>query len=140
MPIKRSSNILWPKKKILRHIFKIRGLENSLGFALKGILYLFLYHRNMRIIFLLGLLTLLAGMSLNVSPIELAILCVTITIVFVAEIFNTAIEMSIDMLKTKYHTRIKIVKDIAAAVVLIATLNASILGFIILFNKLAVYL
>lgn len=140
MPIKRSSNILWPKKKILRHIFKIRGLENSLGFALKGILYLFLYHRNMRIIFLLGLLTLLAGMSLNVSPIELAILCVTITIVFVAEIFNTAIEMSMDMLKTKYHTRIKIVKDIAAAVVLIAALNASILGFIILFNKLAVYL
>lgn len=128
------------KKKILRHIFKIRGLENSLGFALKGILYLFLYHRNMRIIFLLGLLTLLAGMSLNVSPIELAILCVTITIVFVAEIFNTAIEMSMDMLKTKYHTRIKIVKDIAAAVVLIAALNASILGFIILFNKLAVYL
>ncbi len=129
-----------PRRKILRHIFKIRGLENSLGFALKGILYLFLYHRNMRIIFLLGLLTLVAGMSLNVSPIELAILCVTITIVFVAEIFNTAIEMSMDMLKTKYHTRIKIVKDIAAAVVLIAAMNAGIVGFIILFNKLSAYL
>jgi len=63
-------------------------------------------------------------------------LCITITLVFMAEIFNTAIELMIDMFTDKYHTLIKLVKDIAAAVVLLASLNAVAVGFMLFAKRL----
>ncbi|MCX5710602.1 MAG: diacylglycerol kinase family protein, partial [Candidatus Omnitrophica bacterium] len=67
---------------------------------------------------------------------ELIALCVTITLVFMAEIFNTAIEMLMDMITTKYHMRIKLVKDIAAAVVVVTCLNAVAVGYVLFIRRL----
>ena len=123
-------------RKLLRHIFRFRGFKESLKLAINGIAYLFLYHRNMRIIFTLCIFAFLLGLFLKLSAIELVALCITITLVFVAEIFNTAIEMMIDIFTDKYHTLVKLVKDIAAAVVLIASLNAIAVGYILFVRKL----
>ncbi len=117
------------RKRVLRHIFRFHGLFESMNFASKGMIYLFLYHRNMRIIFMLGVAAFLLGLYLKLAGIELVALCITITLVFMAEIFNTAIEMLMDMLSIKYRIRIKLVKDIAAAVVLLASLNALVAGY-----------
>ncbi len=122
--------------KALRHIFKFHGLVESLKFALKGIFYLFIYHRNMRIIFMIGLVAFILGLHFQLKGIELTALCLTITLVFTAEIFNTAIEMLMNMLTTKYHLRIKLIKDIAAAVVLLTCLNAIAVGIILFYKKL----
>lgn len=88
----------------------------------------------MRIIFMSGIAAFLFGLHFQLKGIELVALCVTITLVFMAEIFNTAIELMIDMFTDKYHTMLKLVKDIAAAVVLLASLNAVAVG-VILFSK-----
>lgn len=104
--------------------------------ALKGIGYLFLYHRNMRIIFMLGILTFLLGLHFQLKGIELVALCVTITLVFMAEIFNTAIEMMMDIMTQRYHTLVKLIKDIAAAVVLLTSLNALAVGYILFARRL----
>jgi diacylglycerol kinase (ATP) len=122
--------------KVLRRIFKFRNFAESLKIAFTGIAYLFLYHDNMRIIFLSGAAAFLAGAVLQLRGIELAILCITIAVVFVAEIFNTAIELIIDMGSRKYHPLIKLVKDIAAAVVLIAALNSIAVGVILFLPKI----
>lgn len=119
------------KNRIFRNVFKLHKLGESFEFAIKGIIYLFLYHRNMRIIFLLGILAFILGLYFKLKGIELVVLCITITLVFIAEIFNTAIELIIDMFTDKYHSLIKLVKDIAAAVVLLASLNAIAVGFIL---------
>lgn len=124
------------RMRVLRHIFRFRGLRESFAIALKGIGYLFLYHRNMRIIFLLGILAVSTGIYYKLRGIELVALCITVTLVFMAEIFNTAIELMIDMLTEKYHTLIKLVKDIAAAVVLLASLNALAVGYILFAKKI----
>ncbi len=124
------------RKKILRHIFRFHGLLESFKIAIKGILYLFLYHRNMRIVFMLGLLALLLGINFRLQGIELVALCITVTLVFMAEIFNTAIEMLMNMLTDKYHIRIKLVKDIAAAVVLLTAINALAIGYILFVRKI----
>jgi len=121
--------------KVFRHIFRFEGFMGSLKLAIKGIGYLFLYHRNMRIIFMLGIAVLLLGLHFNLKGIELVALCITVTLVFMAEIFNTAIEMMIDMFIDKYHTLVKLVKDIAAAVVLLASLNAIAVGYILFVRK-----
>jgi diacylglycerol kinase (ATP) len=121
---------------LLRNIFKFRGFNQSLKLALEGIAYLFLYHRNMRIIFMLGIAALLLGLILKLKGIELVALCITVTLVFVAEIFNTAVELLMDALTEEYHVKIKLVKDIAAAVVVLACLNALAVGYIIFVRKL----
>lgn len=95
-----------------------------------------MYHRNMRIIFMSGIAAFLLGVHFGLKGIELVALCVTITVVFMAEIFNTAIELMIDMFTDKYHTLIKLVKDIAAAVVLLASLNAVAVGYILFAKKI----
>ena len=126
---------MW-RKKVFRHVFKLHGLVESFRIAFKGIWYLFMYHRNMRIIFMLGLAAFLSGIYLQLKGIEIVILCITITAVFMAEMFNTAIEMVMNMLTSKYHLRIRIIKDIAAAVVLIASLNAVGVGYFLFVKKL----
>lgn len=122
--------------KVIRHIFRFRGFRESLKLAILGIGYLFLYHRNMRIIFMLGLAAFILGLISKLQGIELVALCITITVVFIAEMFNTAIELMIDIFTDKYHTLIKLVKDIAAAVVLVATLNAIAVGAILFAKRI----
>ncbi len=122
--------------KVFRRIFKFHGFRESLLIAIKGIGYLFLYHRNMRIIFLCGIAAFLAGVNFKLKGIELVALCITITLVFMAEMFNTAIEMMINMSTRKYHPLIKLVKDIAAAVVLIASLNSLGVGFVLFWHHI----
>lgn len=123
------------RTKVFRHIFRMHGFRESFKFAWKGVLYLFLYHRNMRIVFMFGIGAFLLGLHFQLKAIELVALCVTITLVFMAEVFNTAIEMLMDIITVKYHTRIKLVKDIAAAVVLITSLNAAAVGYILFIRK-----
>jgi len=122
--------------KILRDIFKIRGFRKSLGIAIKGILYLFLYHRNMRLIFIMGILAFGCGVYFKLKGIELVALCLTIMLVFMAEIFNTAIELLMDVLTEKYNTKVRLVKDIAAGVVVLACLNALAVGYVLFVRKL----
>lgn len=122
--------------RLIRHILGLRNFRDSFKLAIKGIGYLFLFHRNMRIIFLAGLAAFLLGIYFNLKSIELVALCITITLVFMAEIFNTAIELMMDMLTDKYHTLIKLIKDISAAVVLIASLNALAVGYILFVRKI----
>jgi diacylglycerol kinase (ATP) len=124
------------RKRVLKHIFRFNGFFKSMRLAINGIAYLFLYHRNMRIMFMLGVAAFLLGVYLKFSGLELIALCITITLVFMAEVFNTAIEMMIDMTTRKYHVLIKLVKDIAAAVSLIACLNAVAVGYALFLKRL----
>jgi len=126
------------RKRVLKHIFRFNGFLQSMRLAVNGIAYLFLYHRNMRIMFMLGVAAFLLGVYFQLSGLELIALCITITLVFMAEIFNTAIEMMIDMTTRKYHVLIKLVKDIAAAVSLIACLNAIAVGYALFSKRLII--
>ena len=125
---------MW-RKKVLRHVFRFQGFRESMRIALVGMVYLFRYHRNMRIIFMMGIAAFLLGLYLQLRGIELVALCVTITLVFMAEIFNTAIELLMNILTSRYHFKIKLVKDISAAVSLLACLNAVAVGYILFIRR-----
>jgi len=90
----------------------------------------------MRIIFMLGLLAFLCGIFLKLKGMELVALFLTVTLVYVAEMFNTAIELVIDMFLDKHHPSIKLIKDVSAGVVLIASLNALAIGYILFVKKI----
>ncbi|MFY9402049.1 MAG: diacylglycerol kinase family protein [Candidatus Omnitrophota bacterium] len=124
------------KNRLIRDIFKLRGFGKNLLIAIRGIAYLFLYHRNMRLIFLIGLMAMVLGFYLNLKGIELMALSITITLVFVAEILNTAIEIMMDTIAEKYNTKVRLVKDIAAGVVVITCINAALIGYVLFIRKL----
>ena len=71
----------------------------------------------------------LLGFYLNLKGIELIALSIAITLVFIAEIFNTAVELMMDAIAQKYNTKVRLIKDIAAGIVLIACLNAAVIGY-----------
>ncbi len=124
------------RNKVFRDILKLTGFRESFKNAGKGIIYLFLYHRNMRIIFLMGAVALLLGFYFNLKGIELIALCITVTLVFMAEIFNPAVELMMNTITDKYNIKIKLIKDIAAGIVVITCLNAAVIGYVLFIRKL----
>ena len=79
------------------------------------------------------------GFSLffNFTRTEFLILLFAITLVLVLEMINTAIEKTIDMITKEYHPYARIAKDISAGAVLIASINAIIVGYLLFFDRLS---
>lgn len=115
-----------------------QGLVESFNSAIEGFIYVFKSQRNMRLHFLIGLAVLFLGIFLNLTYIELVILCLTITFVLFAEMFNTAIEHTIDLVEEKFHPLARIVKDICAGAVLLSALSAIIAGYMLFIKRAGV--
>ncbi|MEW6189883.1 MAG: diacylglycerol kinase [Actinomycetota bacterium] len=118
---------------------KNRSLLKSFNYAIDGIIYVLKSQRNMRIHFFVAAVVLGASLILNVSRIEFMALLFAISLVFITELINTAIEFAIDVVTTTFDPLAKIAKDIAAAAVLVASLNAVFLGYLIFFKRLNPY-
>jgi len=91
--------------------------------------------QNIRIFVIVGILVLLAGYLLDISKTEWLILLLVISVTFVAEIFNTAIEVLCDKVSLKKDARIGAAKDIAATAVLTMSLMAAAVGAVIFLPK-----
>lgn len=115
---------------------KRRGLIKAFNDAIEGILYTFKFERNMKIHYLGSALVLVVSLFLNLSRIEMILLLISISLVVVAEMFNTAVEKAIDLVTDEYHVLAKIAKDVAAGGVLVAALNSVVVGYILFFDKL----
>ena len=73
---------------------------------------------------------------LKLNKIEWCIIAIAIVIVLSAELFNTAIETVVDMISPEKNEKAKLVKDIAAASVLVLAMGAVIVGAIIFIPKI----
>ena len=86
----------------------------------------------MRSHFVAALVVMLAALFLRVSPIEFALLAISILFVLFAELINTAVEAVIDLVSPGFHPLAKTAKDTAAGAVLVAACGAGIMGYLIL--------
>ena len=108
----------------------------SFRYAFAGIRNLLVYEHNARIHLLVAILVTIMGIVLHIAPWQWAILAIAIFGVFIAEIFNSAIERLADVVSPGYHDEIKKVKDYCAAAVLLASILAVIAGIIIFIPEL----
>src|ERR671917_484696 len=92
--------------------------------------------RNMRFHVVAAVLVLVASLLVGVSKLELAILVLTILVVFVTEMFNTAMEFVVDMVTSEYHPLAKLAKDVSAGAVLVSSVGAVLGGYFILAGNL----
>jgi diacylglycerol kinase (ATP) len=86
----------------------------------------------MRIHFVAAIVVLLVVLFLKVTPLEFALLALSILSVLCAEMFNTAIEAVDDIVSPGYHPLAKTAKDTAAGAVMITACGAAIMGYLIL--------
>src|SRR5256884_8736350 len=101
---------------------------DSFNYAFEGIIHVLRTQRNLRIHFAVAFAVLIAALVINVTKLELIALLISITFVLIAEMLNTAVEAAIDIATTSFDPMAKLAKDIAAGAVLIATINALIVG------------
>jgi diacylglycerol kinase len=78
-----------------------------------------------------GILAIIAGFLLKISPIEWVFIILIICIVLCLEMLNTSFELIIDLVTEEYKVLAEHIKDIAAGAVLIASIAAFITGLII---------
>ncbi len=76
------------------------------------------------------------GFYFHVSSFEWIALIFAIGLVIIAEAFNTAIEIDIDLTSPEYHPYARDTKDVAAAAVLLSVLVAIIIGLIVFLPKI----
>ncbi len=99
----------------------------SFKYAWAGLSYAFITQRNFRIHLVIGRLAIALGAFLQLPPVEMAVIGLTISAVLTMELLNTALESVVDLtVKQSYHELAKIAKDCAAGAVLVSAL-ASVL-------------
>ena len=113
------------------------SLLESFNFAFEGIIHVLRTQRNMRIHFLSAVVVLVAALATGVSRLELIALLLAIAFVMIAEMINTAIEGAVDVSTTSFDPNAKLAKDIAAGAVLIATVNAVAIGYLVFSGQVA---
>jgi diacylglycerol kinase (ATP) len=110
---------------------------DSFNYAFEGIIHVLRTQRNMRIHFLVAVVVLILALIVDVSKMELIALLISITFVLIAEMLNSAIEGAIDVSTTTFDPNAKLAKDVAAGAVLIATVNAIAVGYLVFAGKAA---
>ncbi len=113
------------------------NLLESFNYAFEGIIHVLRTQRNMRIHFAIAAVVLVAAIFADVTKLELISLLLAISFVLVAEMINTAIEGAIDLATSSFDPMAKLAKDIAAGAVLLASINAVAVGYLVFSGKSA---
>ncbi len=103
----------------------------SFRYAFRGLALLIKREHNFRIHLAATVIVIVAGILLNINTAEWLIIIITIGIVLIAEGLNSAVEHLCDIVSPGEDQRIKNIKDILAAAVLISAIMAAIIGLMI---------
>ena len=109
----------------------MRGLFKSFSHATRGIIYAFKEERNFQIEVIVAILVLFLMVLYPLTAIERSLLLVMIAFVLTMELLNTCFERMLDMLKPHVHPYVKVIKDLVAGAVLLASAFAFIVGLLI---------
>ena len=112
------------------------SLLQSFNWAFEGIVHVLRSERNMRIHFTAAVLVLVAALFFSLSRLEVVALFVAISFVLISEMVNTSIEHVVDLVTDELDPRAKIAKDVAAGAVLVATVNALAVAYLVFYDKL----
>jgi diacylglycerol kinase (ATP) len=109
----------------------------SFNYAFEGVIHALRTQRNMRIHFAIAAAVLVLAFVYDVTRLELIALMISIAFVLIAEMVNTAVEATIDLSTPSFDPLAKVAKDMAAGAVLIASVNAVAVGYLVLADRLA---
>lgn len=115
-------------------------LIKSFTAAARGLGHVFKSEQNFRIQVLIGCIVLLGVIFLPLQTWEAILVILLIFLVLLVEILNTVFEYFSDLLKPRLHHYIYIIKDVMAGAVLLTSIVALVIGVIIFYPHVSVYL
>src|SRR4051812_28441021 len=113
------------------------SLIESFNYAFEGIIHVLRTQRNMRIHFAVALADPMAGLAAVVSRVELIALLLALGFELGPHVINGALAAAIDAATSSFEPMAKLAKDIAAGAVLIATVNAIAIGYLVFSGQVA---
>ncbi|MBI2628034.1 MAG: diacylglycerol kinase family protein [Candidatus Niyogibacteria bacterium] len=109
----------------------MKKLKDSFKFAFNGLKETLIFERNFKIMLFAALLMAGAVFYFDSTRTEKAVIFTAIFAVLTLELVNTAIERILDFLEPAHHEQVRIIKDLMAAVVMVACFGAVIIGLIV---------
>ena len=103
---------------------KNQAFWRRLGFALQGLGSAYRHEKSFRQQCLAALAVLAVLLFRRPEPVWWALLLLSCGLVLAAELFNTALEHTLDHLSPELHPAVKIAKDCAAGAVFLLSLTA----------------
>jgi len=114
-----------------------RSLVWSFEYAIRGIVHAVRTQRNMRLHLLAACVVFIAALYFGVHGLELVALLFCVGFVITAELVNTAVEATVDLATDGFDPLAGIAKDVAAGAVLVASLTALAVGYVVFFTRVA---
>ena len=119
-----------PKESFIRNRIK------SVGFALRGALLLIRTEASIQVQVFIAIVMTAAGFYFDISNTEWIVQILTIALIMGTEGLNTAIEKVADYIQPEFDKKIGIIKDVSAGAVMLVSIAATIIGFIIYLPKI----
>jgi len=104
----------------------------SFRYALAGWLYVMRYQKNVRIQAVATLAVFAVGLWLGLQPMDWALLIIMITLNWMAEFLNAAIEAVVNLASPDLHPMARVSKDVAAATSLLTAVASVIVGALVM--------
>jgi diacylglycerol kinase len=101
------------------------------GFAFRGLWHAIRTQINMKVHISIAIIAIGLGIVLHISAVEFALIFVAIAGVLITELFNTVIELCVDLASPSYHPLAKTAKDVAAGAVLLSAIMAIIIALFV---------
>lgn len=116
------------------------GVTEKFNVAFEGIFETIRSERHMKFHCFCTIVIFILSLFLDIGKYEALAIIISVSLIWLAELFNTAIESCVDMVTEKYHPLAKRAKDIAAGAVLITAINALFVGYIVFEKKIIINL
>ena len=116
--------------------FSIAKRLKSFTYAFNGLKVLFQEEHNSRIHLFATVCVIVMGALFKISVLEWVAVAFAVGLVFSGEIFNSAIEDLSDVVCPERDDRIKKVKDLTAAAVLVNAITAAAIGLLVFIPKI----
>ena len=104
----------------------------AFGHAFRGWWYVLKTQQNAWVHSLFTTAVFIVGLWVGLTPLDWAIIVLTVAMVFTAEFINTAIEAVVDLAMPVHHPLAKVGKDVGAGAVLVAALAGIVIGLLII--------
>jgi len=117
-----------------RKVIKPKGWLGSLNCAIEGVIYAFKTQKHIKLHYLIAVSALVLSLILRLPVMEFVLFAISIIILLFAEMLNTAIEETVNLIEDKHHVLAKNAKDVSAGAVLIASIGVAIVVYM-LFTK-----
>lgn len=113
-----------------------KKIINSFNNSINGIIQTIKNERHMKVHVAIAIIVIILSLIFDINRYELLMLMITVSLVLICEIINTAIEQTVDLITKEYNENAKFAKDAAAGAVMVSAILSLFVGYIVFFDKI----